>query len=159
MKSFISACMLALWVLFVGYNYHQKKAQVAQAPCGTDTTLGTISRVIDGDTYVLSNGQRVRVIGVNTPEIGEPGSREATEFVAHELASRANWPHHNVMLIKEKRDVDKYGRLLRHVVLLPDTLDIGIELVNRGLAEPIAIGPDTCRKRLYYRLKEEASRQ
>jgi len=34
-------------------------------------TEATVSRVIDGDTVVLANGERVRFIGVDAPEVGD----------------------------------------------------------------------------------------
>jgi len=39
----------------------------------------TVARVIDGDTCVLENGERVRYLGINAPEEGDPYFREATQ--------------------------------------------------------------------------------
>ena len=44
-------------------------------------TQATVLRVIDGDTIELAGGEIVRLIGVDTPETGEPGASEATRFV------------------------------------------------------------------------------
>ena len=38
-----------------------------------------VARVIDGDTCVLENGERVRYLGINAPEEGDPYFEEATE--------------------------------------------------------------------------------
>jgi len=37
----------------------------------------TCSRVIDGDTFVTSTDQHVRLLGIDAPEIGQPGGKDA----------------------------------------------------------------------------------
>ena len=57
--------ILAVSVLInglVGWNYYSGN---------------TVSRVIDGDTFDLKNGTRVRLLDVESPEIGLCGSEEA----------------------------------------------------------------------------------
>ena len=46
---------------------------------GTVTT--TVTRVVDGDTVKLSNGETVRLIGIDTPEKGQCGFNEATNLM------------------------------------------------------------------------------
>ncbi len=43
-----------------------------------ETTSAIVSEVIDGDTIKLQNGERVRLLGINTPEKGQPYYEEAT---------------------------------------------------------------------------------
>jgi endonuclease YncB( thermonuclease family) len=89
--------------------------------------------VIDGDTIVLENGQRVRYAGINAPEIrhdDEPGEPFGDE------ALRAN-----IRLVKNKEVIlewaeekrDRFGRLLAYV-FLPDGTFVQAELVKAGLA-------------------------
>ena len=73
--------------------------------------LYTVRRVIDGDTIELSNGQRVRFIGVDAPEIGQPGANEATLFVRGKIENRTIW------LESDGNDMDVHGRLRRYVWL------------------------------------------
>jgi len=40
-----------------------------------------VSNVIDGDTFILANGERIRLLGVNAPEIGNCGSTEAKDLL------------------------------------------------------------------------------
>ena len=109
------------------------------ASCAAISAPGTdrVSRVVDGDTVVLSTGQRVRYIGVDTPEMDpvEPFGREAAEANRQLVEGKA------VRLEKDVSETDRYGRLLRYV-WVDDTM-VNLELVRRGLAEAKAYPPDT----------------
>ena len=79
-----------------------------------------VYRVIDGDTLVLTDGERVRLIGVDAPEMGffggtyEAGATEATEFVRELLPQGTQ-----VRLESVGADRDRFGRLRRYVWLIP----------------------------------------
>jgi len=66
-----------------------------------------IYQVIDGDTFIISEGEYVRLIGIDTPERKELGYHEATDFL-RQFEGKA------VMLNEEGNERDKFGRLLRH---------------------------------------------
>ena len=69
----------------------------------------TISDVIDGDTFELTDGRQVRVLGIDSCEIDTPGGREA-ELEALPLQGG------DVILRAEPGvDTDRWGRLLRYV--------------------------------------------
>ena len=74
-------------------------------------TQATVLRVIDGDTFELSGGERVRLIGVDAPELGRPGSNEAIQFVRERVEGRTVW------LEADGADRDRHGRLRRYVWL------------------------------------------
>ena len=74
-------------------------------------TQATVQHVIDGDTIVLSCGERVRFIGLDAPEIGEPGADEATQFVRELVEGKTVW------LEADGADRDRWGRLRRYVWL------------------------------------------
>ena len=93
-----------------------------------------VQRVIDGDTVVLADGERVRYIGMDTPERGEPFFDEATEYNRQMVEGR------RVRLMKDDSDKDRFGRLLRYV-LAGDIL-VNAELVREGLAEAKRYEPD-----------------
>jgi len=61
-----------------------------------------VSRVIDGDTFVTTEGERIRLAGINAPERGEAGSAEATAALGEFIAGR--------LLTLEQTSTDKYGR-------------------------------------------------
>ena len=86
----------------------------------------TVRQVIDGDTIILENGERVRLIGINTPEEGKYFYDEAKEVM--ELLALGK----QVRLEKDIGDLDKYGRLLRYIYT--EDHFINLEMVKRGFA-------------------------
>lgn len=81
----------------------------------------TIRQVIDGDTVTLSDGRNLRLIGINTPEIGYDGqASEPYAESAREALKRRLW-RRRVGLIHGQQGVDKYQRWLAHVFLSDDT--------------------------------------
>lgn len=89
--------------------------------------------VVDGDTLKLKlpdgTTERVRLLGVNTPEKGEMGYEAATAFLQELLAQGGQ-----IRLVPDLVDRDPYGRLLRYV-WVGDRM-VNLELVEKGLAQP-----------------------
>ena len=85
-----------------------------------------VTRIVDGDTLELGNGQTVRLVGIDTPEVGECGFEAASDALAGLVLGR------QVRLTISDEDTDQYGRLLRYVDV--GTTDAGLRLVKRGLA-------------------------
>lgn len=84
------------------------------------------AKVIDGDTIELPTGQRLRYIGIDTPEIGEPFAQEAKQF------NQALLKGNSITISFDKENTDKYGRLLGYC-FIGETF-INAELVKEGLA-------------------------
>jgi len=104
---------------------------------GHETAL--VVRVLDGDTVeVLLAGEtlRLRYIGIDSPEDGQPFAAEATE------ANRQLVEGKKVFLEKDVSETDRYDRILRYVYLLDGTF-INAELVRAGYARAAAYPPDT----------------
>ena len=119
--------------------------------CNTAPDTTTATRVIDGDTIEIGTGQRVRYIGIDTPEVypvAEAFGMEAWE------ANRRLVEGKKVRLERDVSDTDKYGRLLRYVYV--DDLLINAELVRLGLARAKAYPPDTAHQGLLEQLEKEA---
>ncbi|MCL1995467.1 MAG: thermonuclease family protein [Defluviitaleaceae bacterium] len=89
----------------------------------TGLEQAVVERVIDGDTIVLVGGERVRFIGIDAPEIGEPGADEATLFVRQLIDGQTIW------MSGSGNDRDAFGRLRRYIWLVPPT----------DLADPVQI--------------------
>jgi endonuclease YncB( thermonuclease family) len=95
-----------------------------------------VDRVIDGDTIELRNGQRVRLVQIDTPEVYfgvECYGRQASA-----AAKRLLPPGTPVRLLVEPATdrVDDYGRLLRYVVRASDGVNVNLRLVAIGAAAP-----------------------
>lgn len=88
----------------------------------------TVARVVDGDTLDLTNRERVRIVGIDTPERGECGYRAATEALDRLVDGRIGL---NRTTGTDNRD--RYGRLLRYVS--DNRRDVGYNLVRYGYAE------------------------
>lgn len=95
----------------------------------------TVTRIIDGDTFVLSNGEKVRLIGIDTPERGQPYFEEATKALERLVMNK------QVSLKKDVTERDRYGRLLYYVYV--NDVFVNLELVKQGLAKSYAYPPDT----------------
>jgi micrococcal nuclease len=111
--------------------------------------VATVARVVDGDTFELSDGRKVRLIGVNTPESTtrhEEYGKEASNYTKSKLEGKQIW------LQKDVSETDRYGRLLRIVWLQIPTDDMNeseirtkmfnADLVLNGYAEPSTYPPD-----------------
>lgn len=85
-----------------------------------------VIKVIDGDTIILENGEKVRLIGINTPEIGEKCYWEAKNFLQKIIENKT------VYLEADGLNKDKYGRLLRHVYL--NGSYVNLIMIKEGLA-------------------------
>jgi micrococcal nuclease len=124
------------------------------------TTVAVI-RVVDGDTLLvrLASGkrERVRVIGVDTPEDVAPGrpvqcwSRRAAAFTKQALEGRS------VTLVPGRERRDRYGRTLAYVSR-PDGFDLEVELLRGGYARTLTIAPNDDRARRYAALERAARR-
>ncbi len=99
-----------------------------------DADTVVITRVVDGDTVDLADGRRVRLIGIDTPEVyggvecyGPEASARAKELVA-----AANGVG-RIQLDPSQGELDRYGRTLAYVWLGDVTLNE--TLVAEGFAE------------------------
>jgi len=119
--------------------------------CAAPPDTATVTRVVDGDTIIIDSGQRVRYIGIDTPEIHN--KKEAYGIEAWQ-ANRQLVEGREVRLERDVSQTDKYGRLLRYVYV--DDIFVNAELVRLGLAEVHAYPPDTRYQELLEELEEEA---
>ena len=89
------------------------------------------TRVVDGDTIVLSNSEKVRLIGVDTPETVRPNTpveyfgKEASAFTKKMVEGKP------VRLEYDWQQRDKYGRLLAYVYLIDGTF-INAEIIKQS---------------------------
>lgn len=122
-----------------------------------ERTEGVVLRVVDGDTIHVKLGERVekvRYIGVNTPEIGhptrgeEPGGRQAAAVNRRLVGGR------HVRLELDVQARDRHGRLLAYVWV--GDLMVNAELVRLGYAQVMTIPPNLKHHELFVKLQREA---
>jgi micrococcal nuclease len=95
-----------------------------------------IDHVTDGDTVVLRNGQRVRLVQIDTPEVyfgTECYGRQASATTKRLLPAGTGV---HLQPEPETDRVDQYGRLLRYVVRANDGVNVNVRLVAVGAAAP-----------------------
>lgn len=106
---------------------------------GKTAEEAVVERVVDGDTFVIREGSRVRLIGVNTPEItgsAEFYGEEAAAYTKRMLTGKTVW------MFKDVSETDRHGRLLRFVFIPGDALMFNERLVREGYANAATYPPD-----------------
>ncbi len=90
-----------------------------------------VKRVIDGDTLLLFNGERVRLIGVDTPETKHP--QKPVEYFGKEayLFTKQMVDGKEARFEFDRQKRDRYGRLLAYVYLLDGTF-LNAEIIKQG---------------------------
>ena len=104
---------------------------IAQAVEPTKSQASQVAKVVDGDTLILSNGEKVRLIGVDTPEMAHPlkpvqyFAKEASSFTKKMVEGK------EVRLEFGWQRRDKHERLLAYVYLKDGTL-LNAEIIKQG---------------------------
>ena len=126
------------------------------------------TRVVDGDTIVLENDERVRLTGIDTPETYKSKKlykdaertgqdietiramgKKATEFVKKLVGGK------QVRLEFDVQERDRYGRLLAYIYLLDGTF-VNAEIVKQGYASLMTIPPNVKYAELFQKLYQDA---
>jgi len=81
--------------------------------------------VIDGDTFETNDGRVVRILNINTPELGTEEGKRAYYYARRLLKGK------KVTLIPEGNRKGRYGRYLYHVIL-PGGVNYAEKVIRRG---------------------------
>ena len=144
MKKIFSISFLFL-LLFLLFSRSNKPLQLNTL--GTTTTptiinqqLVKVAHVIDGDTIEIETGQKVRLIGIDTPEVVDP--RKPIECFGKEASLRAKelLEGNLVRLERDISETDRYGRLLRYIY--SGDVFINKQLISEGYAHASSYPPD-----------------
>lgn len=123
---------VALWGSFV------------QAGClatRVDETV-RLGHIIDGDTLRLQDGRRIRVLGINTPEVARKGLSGQALGAEATTASRQFLPKEQVLhLVYDRERKDRYGRELAHVYNA-QRQNLAAHLLEQGLALQVVVPPN-----------------
>lgn len=127
------------------------------APQLSALTAVSVTQVFDGDTLQLKDGRKVRLIGVNTPELAhhdrpeEPLGKAAAEMLQR-------WQGKSLKLQVGQESRDRYGRVLGHVFSLQGE-NITARLLAEGLGFPVTIPPNTAFADCYRNAARHAEQQ
>jgi len=136
-------------------------SHAADISCQTDRSDETvqISRIHDGDTVWLADGRKIRIIGINTPELArdnkpaEPLARQARDELRQLLDKQAR-----IQLRYGTEKTDRYGRLLAHL-FLDNGQNVSEWLLRRGLAFSLTVPPNLWQADCYQRAEQQARAQ
>jgi len=106
--------------------------QPVPVPCGgADLARGTVSRVIDGNTFVLDDGREVRLAAIDVPAVDSGTSGAAAKATLEALLSGDD-----VVLRKAEFPADRYGRLVAYAYAVRDGEEIFAqgEMITAGYA-------------------------
>lgn len=103
-------------------------------PVSDEAVKVKVTRVVDGDTFEIDDGRKVRMIGINTPESVDP--RRAVEYYGKEASryTKSLMEGKEVFLLEGTTPEDRYGRILGWVWLSDGTFVNG-DLIYQGYAQ------------------------
>jgi micrococcal nuclease len=121
----------------------------------TGRALYEVEKVLDGDTIIVKGGGKVRLLGINTPEIAHrQHSAEVLGDKAHQRLQQL-LKGKRVYLEFDQQRRDRFKRLLAHVTL-EDGSNINEQLLREGLARALFLQPNMNHLHDYYRIEAEA---
>lgn len=123
MKNYITICCCTL-LIFTSCSIFQNK----QTEIINEDTTAIVSYIIDGDTIILQNRDKIRLLGIDAPEYNEFFGQEAKDYLINLILNK------EITLKKDKlsKDIDIYDRYLRYVYL--DDENINLSLIQNGYA-------------------------
>ena len=115
-----------------------------------------IVRVIDGDTIVTQENQKIRLIGIDTPEVTANNPKKCLGDLAT-VKMKELVEGQYVTLEKDISDIDKYDRLLRYVWI--NHTMVNKTLVSEGYAQIDTVKPDIKYKQIFSDAQTQAQIQ
>lgn len=115
----------------------------------------TVRYINDGDTLVLADDNRIRIIGINTPELGykdkpdQPLAAQARERLRSYLQSGI------AFIVYGEQRHDRYGRILAHVFDERHN-NVGAQLILDGLGFAVSIPPNLRYRECYHNAEQQA---
>lgn len=139
----LPGALFRVWLLAVALVVAAPAMSADCRPDGAEGRAATVAYVNDGDTVRLTSGERVRLVGIDAPEIGhdgdpdEPFGRESRQALQALLAGS----HNRIEVVSAREDEDHYGRTLAYLYR-PDGVSIQGHLLAQGMAMAVFIAPN-----------------
>ena len=157
--------IVAAAVLVAGFFY---RSQAPSGATGSAASTVVVEKVFDGDTFRAVGGEKVRLLGIDTPEAHDnaklfrDAARNGQDAEEIKRMGRKAWRFVEPMILGKKVrlefDVerrDKYGRLLAYVYLEDGTF-LNQLIIASGYAYPLTIPPNVAHAAEFKRLFKEA---
>ncbi len=147
MKKIIGALITVVIILILSMI---QQSDVDNISVGEDDSA-FVTHIVDGDTFDIATGERVRMIGIDTPERGKYFYKESSDYLAELIDGK------EVILVKDVSEVDRYGRILRHVYY--DDGWINKQMIEDGFAKFVTFPPDVMHVDVFSEAQESAREQ
>jgi micrococcal nuclease len=134
-------------LLLLLFTYALLLSSCSNESLSTSPNSATVKEVVDGDTIDIAIGgktERVRLIGINTPETKHP--TKGLECFGPEASAYTQQLLPAGTALRVERDIearDKYGRLLLYVYIANSNVFVNLDLVMNGYARPMVFEPNT----------------
>ena len=126
---------IIIFIFCISYFYSDKSVFYYDENLTINDSDNYVAEVIDGDTFVLSSGEHVRLLCIDSPEIDSQGGIEAKEYLENIILNE------QVVLEFDVEDKDIYGRLLRYVYF--NGILVNKQMVDEGYASVFIYGNNT----------------
>lgn len=122
-----------------------------------DTDLQLVSKVIDGDTFSIQDGGKIRLIGIDAPDEGECFYASSTDYLKSLIENK------KIKLEKDISGTDDYGRLLRYAIVpnansAEANLLVNEQMIREGYAVRQQTAPDNRYRDLFATAETEAKK-
>lgn len=149
---------LFICLLFCTSTFADALSTESSCAAGRIDETVAVAQVVDGDTLRLHDGRSVRLIGINTPEIGRKGKpSEPLAEQARKTLQALLGKTSKVGLRVGRESHDRYGRLLAHIYL-PSGENVEAHLLEAGLAAQIVVPPNVGHLDCYRAAEQRARR-
>ena len=144
----LSGNQVLLYVIFSLSNLLWSLSAVAEF-------TATVDYVIDGDTVILDNEEKVRLIGINAPET-EYQDRPAQPYsLEAKLALQELVLDKSVVVVPGRQETDRFGRTLAHL-FVKNGINVQKALLQKGYAVVIAVPPNIDHIQEYDQVEQSA---
>ena len=121
--------------------------------------MAEVAKVVDGDSLTLTDGRKIRLVGVNTPELN---STDPKQKILAEQAKRAVLlffaTQKTIYTQTDSDRLDRYGRQLSHIYRA-DGSSLTAHLISQGLGWQILVPPNGLHQACYIANEQYAKKQ
>ncbi len=155
---YICVLFLSTSLFALGSPTPLEASQATENHCSTisydETTY--IKHIHDGDTLTLRDGRKVRLIGINTPELARNDKPAERYSAAAKNTLKSLFKNEkSISLVYGKDNKDSYGRTLAHA-FLANGQNVQATLLKQGFANTITLPPNTRFSACYAEMENNA---
>ena len=162
---YVILLLLAITNWFIQSKKPQPKITKPEAAMTASSSAILVKHIVDGDTIEIATGEKLRYIGIDTPETKDPKKSKQCFGDEASAKNRELVGGKEIGMMKDVSETDRYGRLLRYVYVTdntaspPATIFVNEYLVKEGYAYAATFPPDVKYNEHFRKLQDEAMKQ